>query len=373
MKIHALRPCRGAIPRLRPPPARGGVYLDGAQNLDDRFWSARASAPWRYDLFQLLRRIDAQAGGRYSLGRAPLPRYEPLRLGQTPELAFTAANIAAITPYADTGLRQVDIVGFGLFGPNGPLPLHMTEYAFQRAQQDNDPSLTAFANIFHHRLIMLFYRAWADAQQCVSFDRPDNRRFDDYAACLIGIGRPAQRQGGLSALARYYMAGHLTRHPRNSEGLGAIIRHFFSVPARVRENVFQWLRLPRGGRLCLHAAGAATRLGIASCLGVAAPDRQYRFAIDIGPLSRRQYAQFLPARRRRPGKLAQLREWVIHYVGMEYAWEARLILHRDHYRGCALGDGQPLGRNCWLGHNVRQRHRGDWVYAGDDIAGAAGN
>jgi type VI secretion system protein ImpH len=41
--------------------------------LPDTFWHGVRETPWRYDLFQLLRRIDAQGGERYPLGRAPLP------------------------------------------------------------------------------------------------------------------------------------------------------------------------------------------------------------------------------------------------------------------------------------------------------------
>ncbi len=363
MKIHALRPGHAATARLRNRCPRNAAITAVAAGLDETFWTVRERAPWLYDLFQLLRRVDAQAGGHYALGRAPLPRYEPLRLGQQPSLSFSAAQIAAITAYgSQAGLRQVDIVGFGLFGPNGPLPLHLTEYAYQRWQQEKDPSLSAFADIFHHRLIMLFYRAWADAQQCVSFDRMDNRRFDDHVAYLIGIGEPAQRDALPDAKTHYYMAGHLTRYPRNSEGLRSILRHFFSVPVTVRENLFQWLTLPQDMRLRLWSANQEIRLGDPRVLGLGAPDRQYRFAIDIGPLSWQQYREWLAQASQTPGKLVQLRAWVRHYVGIEYAWEVRLILHRDGYRGCELGAGQPLGQCCWLGYNTEQRHRAEYIY-----------
>ncbi|MBN9931514.1 type VI secretion system baseplate subunit TssG, partial [Pantoea agglomerans] len=35
--------------------------------LPDDFWQRVMAAPWRYDLFQLLRRLDAQGGQRYPL------------------------------------------------------------------------------------------------------------------------------------------------------------------------------------------------------------------------------------------------------------------------------------------------------------------
>ena len=59
----------------------------------------------------------------------------------------------------------------GLFGPNAPLPLHITDYARDREANAKDETLTAFLNVFHHRLISLFYRAWAVNQKAADLDR----------------------------------------------------------------------------------------------------------------------------------------------------------------------------------------------------------
>ncbi len=156
--------------------------------LPDAFWRGVRETPWRYDLFQLLRRIDAQGGERYPLGRAPLPKFEPLRIGQQPSMGFAPSTVAEVRQREENGLHEVSILSFGLFGPNGPLPVHMTEYARERIHHHQDHSLSAFADLFHHRLTLLFYRAWADAQPAVSLDRDDNRRFEGYLASLIGMG-----------------------------------------------------------------------------------------------------------------------------------------------------------------------------------------
>ncbi len=65
-----------------------------SSKLPDAFWHGVREAPWRYDLFQLLRRIDAQGGERYPLGRAPLPKFEPLRIGQQPSMSFAPSTLA---------------------------------------------------------------------------------------------------------------------------------------------------------------------------------------------------------------------------------------------------------------------------------------
>ncbi|QWA11547.1 type VI secretion system baseplate subunit TssG [Sodalis ligni] len=365
MKINCLRRlCPAPHYRRLPVKQAAGPYRTAPCGENDD-WMARAEQPWRYDLFQLLRRVDAEAGAHYPLGRAPLPRHEPVRMGQRPSLGFASAAIAAISPMSDSRRRRIDIHGFGLFGPNGPLPLHITEYAYQRRRQYKDTSLAAFADIFHHRLILLFYRAWADAQHCVSFDRPDNRRFDHYAACLLGLGHIAGHGDMPGLPSRYFMAGHLTRHPRNAAGLASIIRHSFSVPVHIHENLFHWLALPRATQLRLQKRGAPA-LGKRCCLGTAIADRQCKFQLVIGPLSWRTYRQLLPSAPNgepcRTGRLAELRRWVAHYAGIEYIWELKLVLAKEHYRGCVLGRRHPLGQGCWLGLNSGHSNRDDFYF-----------
>ncbi|WP_273876256.1 type VI secretion system baseplate subunit TssG, partial [Serratia marcescens] len=96
------------------PPQINALY-----RLPDDFWPRLRSAPYKHDLFQLLRRIDAQGGQPYLLGRAPLPRHEMLRLGQEPSLSFAPSTLAQVTPRANSPLHDVSIFSFGLFGPNG--------------------------------------------------------------------------------------------------------------------------------------------------------------------------------------------------------------------------------------------------------------
>lgn len=333
------------------------------QRLPENFWQGLMQTPWRYDLFQMLRRIDAQGGEKYPLGRAPLPRHEPLRIGQTPSLAFAPSTLAAVNARQDSALYDVSILSFGLFGPNGPLPIHMTEHARERLYHHQDASLTAFADLFHHRLSLLFYRAWADAQPTVSLDRPDGRRFDNYLSSLIGMGQPAQRQqGSLSEHARLMLAGHLSRHGRDAEGLEKILRHYFGVPVRIEQNVPQWLPLAKRERARLGAGRQMPRLGESAFLGVAVRDVQHKLRIEIGPLTLARYKRFLPDERH----AEELRDWVRQYLGIEYVWEVRLLLASDEVKGVTLGGQERLGYSAWLGHQPRPQPRGDLTFSPEE-------
>ncbi|MPV59549.1 type VI secretion system baseplate subunit TssG [Burkholderia sp. BE24] len=323
----------------------------------DAWWARLRAAPHGYDLFQALRWLDALSPGRAPLGHAARPRDEPVRLGQQPSLAFAASMLADI--HDDGAARpRIAIHGFGLFGPNGPLPTHLTEYAHERAAQHDDPTFAAFADLFHHRLILLFYRAWADAQPTVSLDRPERARFDGYIASLVGRAahgdRPAAQADAertsadmLAPHALYCHAGHLVRHTRNPEGLVQIVRRYFGIDARIVEHVPQWVAIERSQRCTIRATRPTLRVG-AVALGVAVRDAQSRFRIVLGPLSLDAYRRFLPG-----GPHArQLAQWVREYVGIEFDWDVQLELAADAVPAIALGAPQGIGRTAWLGQRL---------------------
>ncbi|WP_459618817.1 type VI secretion system baseplate subunit TssG [Bordetella sp. 2513F-2] len=318
--------------------------------LPDGFWRALEREPYAHDLFHALRWIDARAGARMPLGRDGSPRNEPVRLRQEPSLAFAPATLASARAARGGAPAELSIYSFGLFGPNGPLPLHLTEHARERMHHFGDRTLTAFADVFHHRMILLFYRAWADAQSTVSLDRGEER-FSRYVASLLHMGAASlRRRDSVMDHAKYYMAGHLLRQTRNPEGLRCILQTFFGLPVRVREFVPQWIRLEPRQQLAL---GGNAGLGRDTVLGVAVRDAQHKFRLEIGPLDRADHATFLPGAQR----ARQLTHWVRDYVGIEFAWDVRPILKRSEVRGVHLGEPVPLGLASWLGR--RQAAQGD--------------
>ena len=339
-------------PELRPSPQPS---RDEARY--DAYWMRLRDAAPQHDLFHLLRWLDALSGQSATLGRASHPRDEPVRLGQLPSLRFAPGMVASVaSPPIVAGPPRVTVHGFGLFGPNGPLPLHLTEYAHEREQSFGDTSLAAFANLFHHRLIGLFYRAWADAQAVVDHDRPGPARIDAYVASLSGH----THHGGLDAQdsaaqalpphALYFHAGHWARQTRDPAGLAHMLSGDFGVAARIEEYVVHWVRIDGAARTTLNATVAHARLGAGAVLGRAVRDAQSRFRIVLGPMHYDRYRAFLP-----DGKYARrLVQWVRRYVGAEFAWDARLELEPDEIPRQTLGGQHRLGLSAWLGQRMSQ-------------------
>ena len=323
----------------------------------EAFRASLAKQPWIYDFYYALRRMEARHSSLPRLGRAARPSDEPLRLGQEPSLAFAPASIAGYEPARDGDPARLSVFVFGMFGPNGPLPRHLTEYTRDRLRNHGDATLVRFVDILHQRLIALFYQAWAQAQSVVSLDRPDDA-FSRFVASLVGLGLRAQRgRDPVPDHAKAFHAGHLVRLTRNPEGLCAALSGFFSTRVTLVEFVAHWLRLEPGQRTRLGLPGASGQLGRAAVVGKSVRDAQSKFRLEIGALPLVQYEAFLPG----GSRFAQLVAWVRNYIGFELAWDARLLLRRDEVPSSRLGGRQRLGWTTWLGTRSSRDDAGDLV------------
>jgi type VI secretion system protein ImpH len=321
-------------------------------------WQAIEAEPWRFDLFSVLRRLQAGDALGPAFGCAQRPHQEPLRLGQEPSSSFAPAALASAELRAGRP-PKLRVYSFGLFGPNGPLPLAYTEYAHERAIHAGDRALTEFADLFHHRFLLLFFRAWAQAQSTASLDRADRDHFSRYVASLIGLGLPGQAvHDSVPLHARLGQAGHQTRQTRNAEGLACLLANYFDARVAVEQHRGRWLQLPADQRSRLGAFHGA-RLGVDAVAAAAVWDRQHYFRVVVGPLSLDQYEDLLPDRR---GAL-ELRDWVRGYLGIEFDWEVLLVLRRNQTSGVRLGGRARLGWTTWMTAAQPEQDRGDYSYA----------
>jgi type VI secretion system protein ImpH len=304
-------------------------------------------APWSFDLFQALRRLEGAFPDRPRLGKGLRPSDEPVRLSQEASVAFAPSTVSAFETQAGGLPPRLEQRAFGLFGPNGPLPLHLTEYVRERMHQDGDHALARFLDLFHHRMTLLFYRAWAEARPTVQHDRPDEDQFASYAGSLAGYGSPARRgRDSVPDAAKLYFVGHLARNARNAEGLAAILEEYFGLPARVEQFVLGWLSLPVEERTALGGEQhGRPGLGAGLAVGERVRDVQSRFRIVLGPMDLDRYFDFLPGGR----SLARLVDWVRTWVGFEFDWDLQLVLARDEVPGIRLGREGRLGWTTWLG------------------------
>jgi type VI secretion system protein ImpH len=257
----------------------------------------------------------------------------------------------------------------GLAGPSGVLPQHYTT-AVIRGLREKSVALRDFLDVFNHRLVSLFWRAWAKYRLPVAYEQGLRRGGDpvsDTLRAFTGLAgdhlRDRTRVGDETVL---HYAGHLSHFPRSAEGLRAMLSDYFGRPVRVQQFYGRWLPLAESERTRLPgregAAGTYCALGVDATLGERVWDVQGSFRLHIGPLSYPQFLRFMPE----GDDLSRLGELTKLYVGPALSFDVQLTLKRDEVpmtRLGGVGDGAArLGWNTWLRHAPEWRDRDDAVF-----------
>lgn len=296
----------------------------------------------RYSLFQAIRDIESVSDQMPRVGEAASPNQEAFRIQQAAELGFAPSTVRSVwrQPEGNVALTQN---AFGMLGPTGALPIHLTEVVRNRARHAQDHATQAFMDIFHHRLASLFYRAWSCSRPTIQRDRPWDDRFSRYAASLAGYGlEHAKHRDRWPDESKWFFSGRLASARRNSEGLEAIVSTTVGAPAIVKPFQLQRLKIPDSDRSQLGRKNH--QMGHSSLLGNRVADRQGLIELQVGPLKMAKYEQLLPKQARRQA----LESTVKNYTGIGTDTRLRLVLQREEVPLLKLGRQGSLGRTAWL-------------------------
>lgn len=301
--------------------------------------------PFAFDFNAAVRLLQSRFPQQPRIGHSLSPTQDPVRFAQSPSLEFAVSTIEAVQQKDAARPPVFYSRHFGLFGPNGPLPFCYTEYARERILHERDGTLAAFLNVFHHRLTSFFFRAWADSQKTVDFDRPTDQHWSHYVGSLVGIGMDSlSGRDTVPDRAKLYFAGRLVQQTRNAEGLEAIVQDFFGVPTAVETFVGRWLNLPAGSNCKLGATSATGTLGASAIVGSRVWTCQLHFRLRLGPMKLTDYERLLPS----GPSFRRLRDWVRQYAGEQYSWDVQLVLLKEEVPRTLLGRFGRLGWTTWL-------------------------
>lgn len=312
--------------------------------LADALWED----PTEFGFFQAVRLLERLNPGRAPVGRFVDPADEVVRFSVPPVIRFPPSEIASLEQEED-GRARMAVTFMGLTGPTGVLPYEYTLLVAQRARA-RDGALAAFLNLFHHRILSLFHRAWEKHRFTIAYEQADRGQLTRHLLDLIGMGMDAARaRAPLVEDALVFYAGLLGLRPRGATALEQLIADFFGVPAQVEQFVGAWYPLPRRDQCALgEDDGISNRLGVGSVIGDEIWDQQSRVRIRLGPLARSQYESFLPG----GDAFEELRRLTRFFSRDELEFEVQLVLARDDVPGVVLGpedDGaQPLGWMTWI-------------------------
>jgi type VI secretion system protein ImpH len=312
--------------------------------------AALQSQPHLFDFFEAMRRIECAWPSLPRLGTAKRPADEPVRLGQVPFLEFPGSMLAPATFNAGReGPLRISGYFFGLFGPHGPLPLHLTEYAYDRLTNSRDRTLVDFTDLFHHRMLALLYRSWAQGRPTVSYDRPQEDRFSSYVAAFLGLAAPSLRnRDAWPDRAKWYFSGLLAAGNKTRTGLENMLAEYLQLPVRVQECIGEWLAVSSSELLRLGDPNTGI-LG-RSVLGERVWSVQHKLRIVLGPVEVGDLLQYLPGSH----SLERLRAAVLNYLGFEYAWDLQLVMQRSRLPQLRLGQFGHLGWSSWMAGSGEQ-------------------
>jgi type VI secretion system protein ImpH len=315
-----------------------------------------AARPTAFGFFQAVHLLERLRPEREGVGRYVDPSEEVVRFGVHRSIAFPASEIQTLTLSAD-GPAQMRVNFMGLIGPSGVLPYHYTLLGTDRTR-GRESAYADFLDLFHHRILSLFYRAWRKNRVSATVGTGEDR-LREHVLDLVGMGLPELRANlpfEENALAFY--AGLLAPQQRSAVGLEQILEDYFDVPVEVRQFEGGWYALPEPDLCELNddeGYGASSRLGGGAVVGDEIWDPQSRVRIRIGPLPLEGYQRFLPT----GDAYERLRELTRFYGNDEFEFELQPVLAAQEVPGCVLGrdDGppQPLGWSTWISSAVFPR------------------
>lgn len=318
--------------------------------------------PYRFEFFQAVRLLNLAFPGRTPVGRFVKPSAEVARFHAHASPAFPASQIQALASQ-ENGVPALWVNFMGLIGPLGLLPLYYTELVLER-ERARDHALREFLDIFHHRMISLFYAAWEKYRFNIAYERGERDRFSHHLLDLIGMGVPGlENRQEVADDSLLFYGGLLALHPRSAAGFEQMLGDYFDVPVEIEQFVGAWYPVDSSSQCELdgNRQDYSAQLGFGAVVGDEIWDQQSRVRVKLGPLTFAEYRDFLPdgSAHRQLAALAKF------YAGHEYDIEMQLILRRDEVPACELGAGEAeglqLGWTTWVKSTPFGRDPGDTI------------
>lgn len=308
---------------------------------------------YQFDFFQAVWLLQRMSPTRTPVGEYGPPASESVRFHTFLSLAFPPSSIREIAQPKRAGQPADMTVAFmGMTGIQGVLPRHYTELLFERVAA-KDFALRDFLDLFNHRMISLFYRAWEKHRCLVGFEQSLSGRASDrvatYLWALMGLGTKGIRErlsGVDRVLLRY--AGAIAQKPRSANALQQVLSDHFNVPVTIQQFLGLWLQIEEEDQTRLGGRGNNNQLGQTSVLGTKAWDQQAKFKVRVGPLGYEEFSSLLPSGQSYP-VLVNLTKF---FAGPDLDFNVNLVCNAQEVPHCRLRETESyvprLGWTTWL-------------------------
>ena len=315
--------------------------------------------PWNFQFFQAVRLLERLGTGK-PVGRFDNPEEEAARFLTNSALGFPPSENHSLD-WPEGGQPRLTVNIMGLTGQLGVLPVPYTEWINERLRA-RDQTQRAFFDIFHHRLLALFYQAWEKYRFPVAYERDRNDRFTRYLLAFVGLGTEGLRHRlSVPDEGVAFYTALLALQTRSAGALRQVLQDYFGVPVEIEQFVGTWRPIPESDQTRTgDEREYSEQLSLGAIAGDEVWDQQSTARIVLGPLTLSQYLDFLPnGSAYRP--LCDLTEF---FSRREIDFELQLILRRGETPGMVLEEesgGFMLGWTTWLKNAPMTRDPADTV------------
>lgn len=307
---------------------------------DDLRAELEAEAP-RYDFFQAVQLLVRLNRAAAPVGGGGPPSREAIRFRHDPSMAFHSSDVTAIrmrVPRQGLLFSEITSTFLGLSGAVSPL----TVAAAERIARDVDDggSLRDFYDIFHHRLLGLFFRSWKRSRLYASHRVDGADPMTRRVLAFVGVDAfGAGAQLGLPPIDLLSLAPLLSFHTRSARTLGVVLdRVFPGIGVEIDSFRERRVMLSDDQRAQLGVRNGT--LGTNFTIGRSVVDRSGRFGVQIGPVDYGLFEALLPGGQHH----TKLREIVQQFTRGVLEAEVEVLLKEDETPRFSLGSkGAQLG------------------------------
>ena len=302
----------------------------------------------RIGLFPAVRGAEARAQGLPKVGQSKLPSQNIVDLAQRPGMSFAESTLAEIKIQPGKGRVKLSGYWLGLTGPMGPLPTHLTEFAFYEKRYATSQPFGDWLDVLAGRMLQLFYRAWADSQPAAICDRPGADVFSVFLSALSGSMEGADEQSAFPPRARAHYTP-LYLGARSATAIEDSLTHLLGQNVSLLEFQPRWRDLEDEDRSRLGKAYAT--LGGDVVLGNRVRSASDAFRVVIRAGNMRDYRSLLPSGERFGIAAAALDSFKPSHL----EWDICLEIDEDEVAPSRLDGRSQLGWTGWVGKRTTKR------------------
>ena len=200
---------------------------DSGQSADaSPLWPALMTHATGMHFFRFCELLELSGPKRPPLGTTDTPADDPVRFRSKSRLGFPGREIDAVEYDPDDPTRPPTIrtAFLGLYGVDARMPSYFID-AIAQNQEGAEP-LAAFLDLFHHRIVTQYHRAWRKHHYPVGFERDGSDPVSTYLLSLAGLGLGAPVVGQAVGPRRLLsMLGLVSQKTRTAEGLAGVLQH----------------------------------------------------------------------------------------------------------------------------------------------------